>query len=124
MVRNGQKHRHCIVVIKNIGIASLSKINHRQSLGGHQTVRYKKQQESRSPHSEEKLQRNSAQINFAPTFVQGVKFQPHYIHIFCPDGKNDNDHHDYLFLVGFWLGGWLEGGKVCLDDFKRLFFHS
>ena len=32
MVRNGQKHRHRIVVIKNIGIASLSKIDHRWSL--------------------------------------------------------------------------------------------
>ena len=112
MVRNGQKHRHRNVVIKkNIGIASLSKINHRRSLGGHQTVRCKKQQERRSAHSEEKLQRNSPQINFAPTFVQGVKFQPHYIHIFCPDSKNFNDRHDYLFLVGFWLGG----GKVCIQ---------
>ena len=38
--------------------------------------------------------------------MQGVKFQPHYIHIFCPDGKNDNDRHDYLFLVGWLVGGW------------------
>ena len=39
MVRNGQKHRHRIVVIKkNIGIASLSKIDHRSSLWGDERI--------------------------------------------------------------------------------------